>query len=116
MGYLRRDFLKATGMLGTVAWVAACKNGSIARTVIDAGVPETKGMGSNLRTWARYPEKTDLIMLADRPPLLETPLHFFLQDLTPNDAYFVRWHYAGVPTHVDLRTFSLTTCERSLNR
>jgi sulfite dehydrogenase len=62
-------------------------------------------MGSNLRTWARYPEKTDLVMLADRPPLLETPLHYFLQDLTPNDAYFVRWHYAGIPTHVDLRTF-----------
>ena len=27
------------------------------------------------------------MMLADRPPLLETPLHFFLQDLTPNEAY-----------------------------
>ena len=101
----RRDFLRATGMLGMAAFLAACKNGSIARTVIDAGVPESKGMGSNLRTWARYPEKTDLMMLADRPPLLETPLHFFLQDLTPNDAYFVRWHYAGLPTCVDLRTF-----------
>ena len=98
-------FSKPRGCWALVALVAACKNGSIARTVIDAGVPETKGMGSNLRTWARYPEKTDLMMLADRPPLLETPLHFFLQDLTPNDAYFVRWHYAGVPTHVDLRTF-----------
>jgi sulfite dehydrogenase (cytochrome) subunit A len=101
----RRDFLRATGMLGMAAFLAACKNGSIARTVIDAGVPESKGMGSNLRTWARYPEKTNLMMLADRPPLLETPLHFFLQDLTPNDAYFVRWHYAGLPTRVDLRTF-----------
>jgi sulfite dehydrogenase len=101
----RRDFPRATGMLGMAAFLAACKNGSIARTVIDAGVPESKGMGSNLRTWARYPEKTDLMMLADRPPLLETPLHFFLQDLTPNDAYFVRWHYAGLPTRVDLRTF-----------
>jgi sulfite dehydrogenase len=103
----RRDFLKATGMLGLGAFVAACKNDSIARTVIDAGVPESKGMGSNLRTWARYPEKTDLMMLADRPPLLETPLHFFLQDLTPNDAYCVRWHYAGLPTRVDLRTFTI---------
>src|SRR5260370_10798927 len=46
-------------------------------------------------------------MLADRPPLLETPLRYFLQDLTPNDAYFVRWHYAGVPTYVDLRSFRL---------
>src|ERR1700682_672898 len=105
MGYLRRDFLKATGMLGLGALVAGRKNASIARTVIDAAVPEQKGMGSNLRTWARYPEKTDLIMLADRPPLLETPLHYFLQDLTPNETYFVRWLYAGLPTHVDLRTF-----------
>ena len=102
----RRDFLKAAGLLGLTAFVAACKNGTIARTVIDAGLPDTNGMGLNLRTWARYPEKTDLMMLADRPPLLETPIHYFLQDLTPNDAYFVRWHYAGVPTRVDLRTFS----------
>lgn len=102
----RRDFLKAAGLLGLTAFVAACKNGTIARTVIDAGLPDTNGMGLNLRAWARYPEKTDLMMLADRPPLLETPIHYFLQDLTPNDAYFVRWHYAGVPTRVDLRTFS----------
>jgi DMSO/TMAO reductase YedYZ molybdopterin-dependent catalytic subunit len=46
-------------------------------------------------------------MLADRPPLLETPMHYFLKDITPNDTYFVRWHYAGLPTHVDLRTFRL---------
>jgi DMSO/TMAO reductase YedYZ molybdopterin-dependent catalytic subunit len=105
MKYARRDFLKTAGALGFSAFLAVCKSGSIARTVIDAGVPETKGMGLNLRTWARYPEKTDLMMLADRPPLLETPLHYFLEDLTPNNAYFVRWHSAGVPTHVDLRTF-----------
>ena len=49
--------------------------------------------------WARYPEKTDLLMLADRPPLLDTPLHHFLSDLTPNDAYFVRWHYARFTQH-----------------
>jgi sulfite dehydrogenase (cytochrome) subunit A len=105
MIHARREFLKATGTLGMAAFLAACKNNSIARTVIDAGIPESKGVGSNPRTWARYPEKTDLMMLADRPPLLETPVRFFLQDLTPNDAYFVRWHYAGLPTRVDLRTF-----------
>jgi hypothetical protein len=82
MKRLRRDFLKVTGMLGLGAFVAACKNGSIARTVLDAGVPD----------------KTDLMMPADRPPLLETLIHRFLQDPTPNDAYFVRWHPAGLPT------------------
>jgi DMSO/TMAO reductase YedYZ molybdopterin-dependent catalytic subunit len=36
---------------------------------------------------------------------LGTPVDFFLQDMTPNDASFVRWHYAVLPTRVDLRTF-----------
>lgn len=57
---------------------------------------------------ARFPEKDELILLTDRPPQLETPLHFFRQDLTPNSAFFVRWHYAGIPTSVDLTSFSLS--------
>lgn len=56
---------------------------------------------------ARFPEKTELIMLTDRPPQLETPLFYFRQDLTPNEAFFVRWHFSGIPTNVDLRTFRL---------
>src|SRR5450755_2488509 len=56
---------------------------------------------------ARYPQKTDLILLTDRPPQLETPLHYFQTDLTPNDAFFVRWHLSGIPTSVDARTFRL---------
>src|SRR5271165_4706882 len=55
----------------------------------------------------RYPQKTELILLTDRPPQLETPLHYFQTDLTPNDAFFVRWHLSGIPTTVDLRTFRL---------
>jgi sulfite dehydrogenase (cytochrome) subunit A len=55
----------------------------------------------------RYPQKTDLILLTDRPPQLETPLHYFLTDLTPNDAFFVRWHLSGIPTSVDTKTFRL---------
>ncbi len=59
------------------------------------------------QTVARFPEKTELIMLTDRPPQLETPLHYFRENLTPNEAFFVRWHYEGIPTYVDLRTFRL---------
>ena len=58
-------------------------------------------------TLARYPQKTELILLTDRAPQLETPLHYFQSDLTPNDAFFVRWHLAGIPTSVDLQTFRL---------
>ncbi len=55
----------------------------------------------------KFPEKTDLILLSDRPPNLETPLKYFHEDLTPNDAFFVRWHLSGVPTTVDTATFRL---------
>jgi len=55
----------------------------------------------------RYPGKTDLILMTDRPPQLETPLHYFREDLTPNEAFFVRWHMEGIPTSVDLNTFRL---------
>ena len=48
-----------------------------------------------------------MILLTDRPPQLETPIRYFRQDLTPNEAFFVRWHLEGIPTSVDLRTFRL---------
>jgi sulfite dehydrogenase len=55
----------------------------------------------------RIPEKRELILLTDRAPQLETPLHYFRQNFTPNDAFFVRWHVAGIPTHVDTGVFRL---------
>jgi DMSO/TMAO reductase YedYZ molybdopterin-dependent catalytic subunit len=56
----------------------------------------------------RFPEKTDLLLLTDRPPNLETPLRFYLQDLTPNDAFYVRWHLGILPVRVDTAEFRLT--------
>ena len=44
------------------------------------------------RPLVRYPEKTDLILLTSRPAQLETPMRYFEQALTPNDAFFVRYH------------------------
>ncbi len=55
----------------------------------------------------RFPEKTELILRTDRPPQLETPLQYFRHDLTPNEAFYVRWHLEGIPTSVDPRTFRL---------
>src|SRR5688572_12070274 len=55
----------------------------------------------------RFPEKADLLLLTDQPPQLETPISWFKHDLTPNEAFFVRWHLSGIPTSVDLRTFRL---------
>jgi DMSO/TMAO reductase YedYZ molybdopterin-dependent catalytic subunit len=42
------------------------------------------------------PGKRPLIKRSFRPPNYETPLAFYRQALTPNDAFYVRWHM-GVP-------------------
>jgi DMSO/TMAO reductase YedYZ molybdopterin-dependent catalytic subunit len=54
------------------------------------------------RNLAAYPEKRPLIVLTSRPPQLETPFEIFNDGLiTPNDAFFVRYHNAGIPTSID---------------
>ena len=59
------------------------------------------------RPLVRYPEKTDLILLTSRPPQLETPMKYFDRAITPNVAFFVRYHIMPIPTSVDLATWRL---------
>jgi len=59
------------------------------------------------RPLVRYPEKADLILLTSRPPQLETPRHYFQRAITPNSAFFVRYHLFPIPTRVDLGTWRL---------
>jgi sulfite dehydrogenase (cytochrome) subunit A len=58
-------------------------------------------------TLIRFPQKIALRALNDRAPCLETPWPYFRQDLTPNEAFYVRWHLEGIPTHVELRSWRL---------
>jgi DMSO/TMAO reductase YedYZ molybdopterin-dependent catalytic subunit len=44
------------------------------------------------------PGKKPLVKRTFRPPNYETPLEYFGQVFTPNDAFFVRWHVANIPT------------------
>ena len=54
------------------------------------------------RELVAYPGKRPLIVLTSRPPQLETPFEVFDEGIvTPNDAFFVRYHHAGIPTAVD---------------
>jgi sulfite dehydrogenase len=60
------------------------------------------------RPMATFPQKRPLILLTTRPPQLETPFSVFNEGLlTPNDAFFVRYHLAGVPTSIDPDKFSV---------
>jgi DMSO/TMAO reductase YedYZ molybdopterin-dependent catalytic subunit len=50
------------------------------------------------RELVKYPQKRPLIRLTSRPPQLETPFAVFNEGvLTPNDAFFVRYHLGGSP-------------------
>ncbi|MEO6785554.1 MAG: oxidase, partial [Chthoniobacteraceae bacterium] len=50
------------------------------------------------RELVKYPQKRPLIRLTTRPPQLETPFAVFNEGpITPNDAFFVRYHLAGSP-------------------
>ncbi len=51
--------------------------------------------------------KDSMLLLTDRPPNLETPLKYFLQDYTPNNVFFVRWHLASLPSKINIDTFRL---------
>jgi DMSO/TMAO reductase YedYZ molybdopterin-dependent catalytic subunit len=54
------------------------------------------------RQLVAFPEKRPLIVLTTRPPQLETPFEVFNDGiLTPNDAFFVRYHNNGIPTRID---------------
>jgi sulfite dehydrogenase len=68
---------------------------------------DSPASATNADLGIRFPEKSGLILHTERPPNLETPLKYFSEDLTPNDAFFVRWHLAIIPTEVDTATFQL---------
>ncbi len=43
------------------------------------------------------PGKVPLIKKTYRPPNFETPIEYFRTPITPNNAFFVRYHLAGIP-------------------
>src|SRR5271157_1544374 len=58
------------------------------------------------RPLVKFPGKRQMIALTSRPPQLETPFSVFNEGvLTPNDAFFVRYHLADIPLKIDADTF-----------
>jgi DMSO/TMAO reductase YedYZ molybdopterin-dependent catalytic subunit len=61
------------------------------------------------RPLVRLPQKRPLIGLTARPPQLETPFAIFNEGLlTPNDAFFVRYHLSDLPASIDPASFRLS--------
>ena len=69
----------------------------------------TLPFGNGERPLARYPQKRPLIVVTQRPPQLETPFEVYNDGIvTPNDAFFVRYHLAGIPNDIDATTWRLS--------
>jgi DMSO/TMAO reductase YedYZ molybdopterin-dependent catalytic subunit len=98
----RRLLLSRAGL----AALTMATSPALARTTIDLPLPG----GSDRRQIATdFPQKAAMILQRTRPPLLETPFKVFDQGVfTPNDRFYVRWHWAVIPTEIDAETFRLT--------
>jgi DMSO/TMAO reductase YedYZ molybdopterin-dependent catalytic subunit len=101
----RRQALGRLGALGAAA--ASGTLFGVAASARAQGDPVLAG-----RPLVRYPEKTELILLTSRPPQLETPMKYFDRAITPNEAFFVRYHVFPVPLEVDLATWRLRVTGR----
>jgi DMSO/TMAO reductase YedYZ molybdopterin-dependent catalytic subunit len=96
----RRAVLRQLGMLG------------IASAFDPRALAAERGVGLGFENGERelgvFPQKRPLIVLTTRPPQLETPFSVFAENvITPNDAFFVRYHWSGVPTAIDPDAFRL---------
>ena len=67
------------------------------------------------QTLYALPGKLPLIKKTFRPPNFETPVRYFRTLITPNDAFFVRWHLAGIP-QVDVAAWRLEVKGDSIER
>jgi DMSO/TMAO reductase YedYZ molybdopterin-dependent catalytic subunit len=112
-GITRRRWLNVLGAAGATlrlsSWsrlYAAMQNDAPRR------LPSFTGPGANpywnsVGPIVTYPQKLPLILLTDRPVQLETPREFFLSAITPNKAFYVRWHLDEIPSSVDLAEWRL---------
>jgi sulfite dehydrogenase len=98
----RRQMLRQGAMAG--AALAGLGGGASARGEETVTLPFENGE----RRLVKFPQKRPLILLTHRPPQLETPFAVFHEGvLTPNDAFFVRYHLSNIPRTVDVKTFRL---------
>jgi len=88
--------LAGLAMVGVPAW---------GQTMTDLALP---GGPSERQITKAFPQKGAMILQRTRPPLLETPFEVFDKGVfTPNDQFYVRWHWAVIPTEVDVDSFRL---------
>lgn len=98
----RRAVLRQAGAFGAASALGGMALPALASKTVNLGFENGE------RELVAFPQKRPLILLTSRPPQLETPFGVFNENIiTPNDAFFVRYHWSGVPTSIDPGTYRL---------
>jgi len=101
----RRHLLQTAGAGAFAAAGISLSGRAFAETDVNLALPG--GPDARPMTTA-FPQKGAMILQRTRPPLLETPFEVFDKGVfTPNDRFFVRWHWAVIPTDVNVDTFRI---------
>jgi DMSO/TMAO reductase YedYZ molybdopterin-dependent catalytic subunit len=110
----RRHFLASSGAAAVTA-SGAIGLGQAHAEAVSLNLPS--GLAEGTRAAAvldALPGKKPLIKLSYRPPNYETPIEYFRTAITPNDAFFVRYHLANIP-EVDATTWKVAVGGESAN-
>src|SRR5438876_6759009 len=104
--FTRRHLIKAAGA-GLALAGSGLELGSAraAGALVDLPTALPEGARNNAMLDS-LPGKKPLIKLSYRPPNYETPIEYFRTAVTPNDAFFVRYHLSNIP-QVDARTWKV---------
>ena len=93
---------RRTVLLGAAALATTAR----AQRTVDLALP---GGPSGRATSSAFPQKGEMIVQRTRPALLETPMEVFDKHVfTPNDRFFVRWHWGDIPSAIDTAAFRLS--------
>ena len=99
----RRSLMKHSG-----AAIAALGAGTTTPSLRALAATAVLPFENGERPLVKYPQKRPMIGLTSRPPQLETPFSVFNANvITPNDAFFVRYHLADIPLNIDPDAFSV---------
>src|SRR5215475_12662207 len=96
----RRELIRRAGLAAFATGLAPAK----ALALETVTLPFENGE----RPLVTYPQKRPMIGQTSRPPQLETPFHIFNDGpITPNNAFFVRYHLSDLPLNIDPDKFTL---------
>jgi DMSO/TMAO reductase YedYZ molybdopterin-dependent catalytic subunit len=101
----RRSALREIGLAGLSLFAAPALAPALADELVKLPLPSDPRERPMTHD---FPQKGSMILQRARPPLLETPMEVFDRGVfTPNDQFYVRWHWSVIPNSVDVNSFKL---------